>query len=229
MSNLKAIIIDDEPLAHRVIEMYTADIPFLDIVGHFYFATDAYELLSTHSVDLIFLDINMPRLKGFEFLRTLPDPPAIIVTTAYEEHALEGFELRVTDYLLKPFAFDRFLKAVNVVKNDNLQNQKPPKFKNIFVKVDKRQIQLDPDQIQCLESYGNYVKIWIGDEMLLTQNTLSNFETELTDDKFQRIHKSFLVNKNYIAYIEGNTIHLINKMTIPIGKNYRKMVREWYQ
>ncbi len=146
MNTLKAIIIDDEPLAHNVILKYASDIPFLEIVGQFYLATEAYSILNEQKIDLMFLDINMPLIKGLDFLRTLDNKPAVIITSAYEEYALEGFELQVTDYLLKPFRFDRFLKAVNLVR---AKTQKSTKVtEHIFIKVDKRQIQLNLSDIQ---------------------------------------------------------------------------------
>ena len=117
MNTLKAIIIDDEPLAHNVILKYASDIPYLEIVGQFYLATEAYTILSEQKIDLMLLDINMPVIKGLDFLRTLENKPEVIITSAYEEYALEGFELQVTDYLLKPFRFERFLKAVNLVRS----------------------------------------------------------------------------------------------------------------
>ena len=230
MNNLKAIIIDDEPLAHRIIERYAVDLPFLEIVGQFYFATDSYEILDNQEIDLIFLDIQMPKLKGLDFLRTLRNPPKIIITTAFEEYAVEGFELQVADYLLKPFSFDRFLKAVNVVR-DALA-KKPlthKKATKLFIKVDKKQVQLASDQIQCLESYGNYVKIWLEDDMLLTPRTLNSFDVELAGLNFHRIHKSFIINRDMIDFVEGNSIRLRNQMVIPIGKHYKQSVRNWFE
>ncbi len=230
MTNLRAIIIDDEPLAHRIIKLYAADVPFLGIVGQCYVATDAYAVLSTMEVDVIFLDIQMPKLKGLDFLRTLRSPPKVIVTTAYEEYAIEGFELQVSDYLLKPFSFDRFVKAVNVVRR-SLESRDEGKLspRNLFVKVDRKQIQISTDRIQCLESYGNYVKIWLDEEMLLTPNTLTHFESELSELPFERIHKSYIINRDYIDFVEGNMVQLKNAMQIPIGKSFRSKVKDWYQ
>jgi len=234
MKALRAIIVDDEPLAQKVVQRFASDVPFVDIVGQCYFATDAYELLSQLDVDLIFLDIEMPKLKGLDFLRTLAVKPKIIVTTAYEEYALEGFDLQVSDYLLKPFSFDRFLKAVNKVRGELNDYSKTENTVNsesadkIFVKVDKRQMQIDINEIQCLESYGNYVKIWIEDEMLLTPRTLRSFELELDLGQFFKVHKSFIVQRKFVDFVEGNVIHLSNKMKIPVGKNHRTMVRDWF-
>ncbi|MEM9544321.1 MAG: LytTR family DNA-binding domain-containing protein [Bacteroidota bacterium] len=225
MNTLKAIIIDDEPLAHNVILKYESEIPFLEIVDQFYRATDAYEILSKQKIDFMLLDINMPVLKGLDFLRTLDHKPEVIITSAYEEYALEGFELQVTDYLLKPFRFERFLKAVNLVRSKISKNQNSPE--NIFIKVDKKQIQLRLCEIQYLESYGNYVKVWTQDQFYLTPRTLSSFEKEL-DHKFQRIHKSYIVQKTFIKHVEGNMITLRNGNTITIGKSYRSIVKDLF-
>lgn len=233
MKTISAIIIDDEPLAHKIIERFVADVGFVEIVGQCFYATDAYEILSTKEVDLIFLDIEMPKLKGLDFLKTLTVKPKVIVTTAYEEYALEGFELQVSDYLLKPYSFDRFLKAVNKVRSETKRlntsegKSQTPSSRKIFVKVDKRQIQIDTGEIQCLESYGNYVKIWLGSEMLLTPRTLSSFERELALGQFFKVHKSYIVQRKFVDFVEGNQITLHNKMRVPVGKSHRSMLKAW--
>lgn len=223
MIQIKAIIIDDEPLAHKVIEKYAEGIPFLDIIGQVYLATDAYDLLATHQVDLIFLDVDMPILKGVDFLRTLDQKPAVIVTSAHEEYALEGFELQVADFLLKPFRFERFLKAIQALQS---KRQALPIIakKHIFIKVDRKQVQIDLSAIQYLESYGNYVKVWIKDECHLTPRTLSSFK-ELLDDRFEQIHKSYIVQKPMISFVEGNMVMMENGNQLSVGKSYRSLVR----
>ncbi|MEM7372975.1 MAG: response regulator transcription factor [Bacteroidota bacterium] len=219
---IKAIIIDDEPLAHKVIQTYAEDIPFLKIVGQAYLATDAYALLNTQTIDLIFLDIHMPILKGLEFLRTLDRTPAIIVTSAHQEYALEGFELQVTDYLLKPFRFERFIKAVMLVKSTIQPTGQ--RTDSMFIKVEKKQLHLDLSSIQFLESYGNYVKVWVEDRFYLTPRTLSSFH-EILDDRFLQIHKSFIVQLACIQYVEGNQIEMQNGRMLTIGKSYRSLVK----
>lgn len=237
MTSLRALIIDDEPLAHKVIMQYAQDVPFLSIVGQCYKATEAYAILEHETVDLLFLDINMPRLKGLDFLRTLEHPPAVIITSAYEEYALEGYELRVTDYLLKPFSFERFLRAVNTARKQNdLDTTKVPSSTTIaspaypdqlFIKVDKRQLQLNLSDIHYLESFGNYVKVWTGTDYHLTARTLTSFADALPPG-FAKIHKSFIVQKQYIEYIEGATVVMTNRRVLPVGKNFRAVVREWF-
>ncbi|MBX2874455.1 MAG: LytTR family DNA-binding domain-containing protein [Saprospiraceae bacterium] len=232
--NLRALIIDDEPLAHKVILEYASATPYLDIVGQCHLATEALVFLQQEEVDLIFLDIQMPKLKGLDFLRTLARKPLVIITSAYEEYALESFELAVCDYLLKPFRFDRFLKAVNralAVKQMQAPAETTPPTaqpestpEQLFIKSDKRMIQLDIADIHYLESYGNYVKVWLGYEFHLTPRTLSSFEDQMPAD-FHRIHKSYIINKKQIDYIEGNQVMMKNKKQIPIGKNHRQDVK----
>lgn len=236
---LRSLIIDDEPLAHEVILTYARDVDFIEIVGQSYLATEALSLLQTQEIDLIFLDIHMPKLKGLDFLRTLRQKPLVIVTSAYEEYALESFELDVCDYLLKPFRFDRFLKAIHKAlefyqlkqapKLPTDTNQEPVSNTSaqIFIKSDKRHIQIDPSEIFYLESYGNYVKVWLEKEYHLTPRTLASFESELPTSDFFRIHKSFIINRKHIDYVEGNRVALKNKTELPIGKNQRHDFRQF--
>jgi DNA-binding LytR/AlgR family response regulator len=235
--SLRCLIIDDEPLAHEVILEYSKDIPFLEICGQCYRATEAFEFLSSTEIDLIFLDIRMPKLNGLDFLRTLQHKPLVIITSAYEEYALESFDLAVCDYLLKPFRFDRFLKAVNrALESYNLKNQviKPnsssPSVINedeqISIKSDKKHVLIKLNDIYYLESLGNYVKVWGDSSFLLTPRTLSSFEEQLPAEVFIRIHKSFILNKKFVHYMEGNTIYLKNNQQIPIGKNYRPVIKQ---
>ena len=236
MKSIRALIIDDEPLAHKVILEYAKDIHFLEIVGQCYLATEAYSFLHQSQVDLLFLDIQMPKLKGLDFLRTLDQKPQVILTTAYEEYALQGFELQVCDYLLKPFRFDRFLKAVN--KAQQQINHSPgtrllektiesETTDQIFVKVDKRFVQIALNDIQYIESYGNYIKIWTGDSFHLTAQTLSSFAESLDPQQFLRIHKSFVVQTSLIDYVEGNRVKMRNGNSLPIGKSYQQQIRQW--
>ncbi|SEI38239.1 two component transcriptional regulator, LytTR family [Dyadobacter koreensis] len=234
--SVRCLIIDDEPLAHEVILAYMADIPFLQNVGQCYLATEALTFLSMQTVDLIFLDIHMPKLSGLDFIRTLQQRPLIIVTSAHQEHALESFDLEVCDYLLKPFRFERFLKAVNRAQTQ-LNLRKPsagtgpeqdinpvsgPNF--IYVKSDKRLVKVPLDDVFYLESLGNYVKVWGQKRFILTPRTLISFEQQLPPGSFIRIHKSYILNKEFIHYIEGNTIFLNNGSQVPVGKNYRHLL-----
>jgi DNA-binding LytR/AlgR family response regulator len=217
-----------------VILQYAAELPFLEIAGQCYKATEAYVHLEGGSIDLLFLDINLPRLKGLDFLRTLAEPPRVVITSAYEEYALESYELRVTDYLLKPFSFERFLMAVNAARQGFSDAPAPTNISvpeatpdHLFVKVDKRHLQIRFTNIHYLESYGNYVKVWTAKDCHLTARTLASFEAELPAD-FARVHKSFILSKREIDYVEGALIALRSGKAVPIGKNYRTAVREWW-
>ncbi len=234
MNTINAIIIDDEPLAHTVIVAYAKEVSFLEIKSQCYKAMDAYEVLKREHVDLIFLDINMPKMTGLDFLRTLENAPQVIITSAYEEYALQGFELQVADYLLKPFRKDRFLKALNIVKERLEQkeqldlNNELSQIKKISLKVDKKILQVDVSSIQYIESYGNYVKVWIDNKFHLTPRTLSSFETELAASNFLKIHKSFIVQKRHIEYLDGNNLKMKNENILPIGKTHKKKLRAWF-
>lgn len=236
---IRCLIVDDEPLAHEVILKYMEDVPFLETVGQCYLATEALSFLNTNTVDLIFLDIRMPKLSGLDFLRTLQQRPLVIITSAYEEHALESFDLEVCDYLLKPFRFDRFLKAANrALAMYTLKKQAteapaamaPPATTTeparIYIKSDKKQVQLELDEVYYLESVGNYVKVWGAQKFLLTPRTLSSFEEQLPAETFVRIHKSYILNKKFVHYIEGNVIRLKNGRELPLGKSYKHVIKQ---
>ncbi|WP_199139494.1 LytR/AlgR family response regulator transcription factor [Pedobacter sp. ASV12] len=236
--SLRCLIIDDEPLAHNIILTYLDDIPFITVAGQFYRATEALDFLSKNEIDLIFLDIRMPKLNGLDFIRTLTHKPIIIITSAYEEYALESFDLDVCDYLRKPFRFDRLLKAANrALEIHNLKKQAykasvpqqtaiAPESAQIAIKVDKKTVLMPLDEIQYLESLGNYVKVWRDTDFLLTPRTMSSFEEQLPASAFVRIHKSYILNKKFVHYMEGNTIYLKNKREVPIGKNFRSMIKQ---
>ncbi|WP_293789294.1 LytTR family DNA-binding domain-containing protein [uncultured Pedobacter sp.] len=234
--SLRCLIVDDEPLAHGVIMEYAKDLPFINIIGSCYRATEALDFLSKQPVDLIFLDIRMPKLNGLEFLKTLAHKPLVIITSAYEEYALAGFDLAVCDYLLKPFRLDRFIKAVNrALELHKLKGQKaqpaliekPVQINNelISIKVDKKHILIKLAEIQYLESLGNFVKVWKNGDFLLTPRTLTSFEDQVSTD-FVRIHKSFILNKKYVDYLEGSTIVLKNGQEVPVGKNYKGIIKQ---
>ncbi|WP_353719278.1 LytTR family DNA-binding domain-containing protein [Dyadobacter sp. 676] len=230
---LRCLIVDDEPLAHDVILRYMEDIPFLQRAGQCYLATEAFAFLNHHAVDLIFLDIRMPKLSGLDFLRSLNQRPLVVVTSAYEEHALESFELEVVDYLLKPFRFDRFLKAANrALEQHTMRRQAtattpaaPYEPEPLYIKSDKKLVQMRLDEVYYLESLGNYVKVWARDHFLLTQRTLASFEEQLPAEGFIRIHKSFILNKKFVHYIEGNMIRLLNGKVLPLGKTFKHITK----
>lgn len=228
MKFLKCIVADDEPIARQIVENYCADIPYLEIIASCKNAFEAMEVMQSNTVDLLFLDINMPKLSGLSLLKTLQNKPEVIITTAYSEYAVEGFELAVTDYLLKPFSLERFLQAVIKVRNktdvttETISTTTEEKQKFIFVKSDKKLIKLNLSEINYIEAYGNYIKIYT-DKMILVSQTLTCFLEKLPRN-FIRIHKSFVVNFDKLKLIDGNQIVLLSEAKLPIGKSYRKSV-----
>ncbi|SEB45070.1 DNA-binding response regulator, LytR/AlgR family [Tenacibaculum sp. MAR_2009_124] len=226
------IIVDDEPLAHEIIEEFCGMLPNLSLKTNCYNAIEAMEYLKTEEVDLIFLDLNMPKLKGFDFLKTLSNPPQIIVTTAYSEYALDGFELNVLDYLLKPFSFERFIKAVNKVSDNVL----PPKTTSkvivenkeshfFFIKGDKKHHRINTNDVLFVEAYGNYSKIYtISNEVIICHEKISSFDEILPEPNFIRVHKSFIISLDKIKTIEGNRVKLIGEHTVPIGQTYKNQI-----
>ena len=220
------LIIDDEYIAHDIIKSYCDLLPNMKLMKNCYDALEAFEYLNTNKVDLIFLDLNMPKLKGFEFLKILPNPPKVIVTTAYKEHALEGFELNVSDYLLKPFSFERFLKAINNAISTPVKTQVPSsvsiesKSKSIFIRSNKKYIQVEIDAIQFIEASGNYTKIITTSETITIREKVSYVLELLPKEEFLQVHKSFAVAIKHIKSIEGNRIFIADYI-IPIGKLYK--------
>ncbi|MEM8891262.1 MAG: LytTR family DNA-binding domain-containing protein [Bacteroidota bacterium] len=217
-------IIDDEPIAHRIIEGYCQNLPYLQKAGNCYNAFEAMQLLNEKAVDLIFLDINMPQLSGFDFLKSMQNPPLTIVTSAHKEFALEGYELNVSDYLLKPFSFARFLKAVNKTLEQKAAPEptsNPEKgMTHFFIKGDKKMHQLSLDELLYVEAYGNYSKIYLEEEMILSHEKISSLESLLPAEEFVRVHKSFIIALKRIKTIEGNRIS-IGEHLVPIGQTYK--------
>lgn len=229
MTKLSAVIVDDEPLAHNVLLAYCDNLPFIEVIGQCYSATEALNLLAKKQVDLLFLDINMPMLTGLDLLKVLKQNPQVIITSAYQEYALDSFEFDVTDYLLKPFSFERCLQACNKVQQrfeliQQAQNsQQQADFdKSIIIKVDKKQCKLDLNDISCFQAYGNYVKVWHRGRTLLTARTLASFEQQLPAPEFIQIHRSVIVNLQHIEYVEGQVVRLTDGNTYNVGKSYKR-------
>ncbi|WP_075344517.1 LytR/AlgR family response regulator transcription factor [Tenacibaculum agarivorans] len=227
MKVFKCLIADDEPIARQILENYCKDIPYLELISSCKNAFEVMEELQKHEIDILFLDINMPKLSGISLLKTLTNPPNVIITSAYSEYAIEGFELAVVDYLLKPFSIERFLQAVMKVKNkysntvvEIKKEKKTPT--SIFVKSDKKIVKINFDSINYIEAYGNYVKIF-SESMILTQQTLSDFLEKLPEN-FIRIHKSYAINLDELKSIEGNLVMISENEKLPIGKSYKKLL-----
>jgi DNA-binding LytR/AlgR family response regulator len=221
----RILIIDDEPLAQDVLETYVSKIPELSLVAKCNDAIEANKILHEQDIDLIFLDIHMPHLSGIDFLKTLENPPKVILTTAYPNFALESYDLNVEDYLLKPISFERFLKSINRLQ---ITNQKyPTEF--FFVKADKKMIKINHDDIVYVEGLKDYVIIRLQQTRVVTLQTMKSLEDKLPIEKFKRIHRSFIVNINKIESISGNMIEVREKgelKSLPIGKNYKDELME---
>ncbi|MEO9805994.1 MAG: LytTR family DNA-binding domain-containing protein [Reichenbachiella sp.] len=229
---IKYLIIDDEHIAHEIIKDYCDLLPNMELQKNCFDALEALQYLNKHQVDLIFLDLNMPKLKGFDFLKTLPAPPKVIVTTAYSEFALEGYELNVMDYLLKPFSFERFLKAVNKAMSSTASTQtlssgvqNPTKPNRLFLRGDKKYTQVVIDDILFIEAAGNYTKVILNNDTITIREKISNLLESLPAKNFLQVHKSFAVATQHINSIEGNRI-AIGDHQIPIGKVYRMNVND---
>ncbi len=227
----RCLIIDDEPLGIKLIKTHLDKIESFEVVGECHSALKAVEYLKTEKIDLIFLDINMPEISGIDFLKTLTDPPYVIITTAYREYAIEGYDLDVVDFLLKPISFERFLKAINrycnrtrtspeISGNGSVENDGK---KSIYIQDGKNTFKLLYDDIIYFEGYGEYVKVITTSRNYLVRDSLAEFEHKLSTDSFLRIHKSYLIN---IRKILGfSTIHVMVKNSeLPIGRVYREKV-----
>ena len=232
----KCIIADDEPLAREVIGKYVARIPSLQLVGECSNAIQVIEVIQKQEVDLIFLDIQMPEIAGMDLIRILKNPPYIIITTAFQEYSLEGYELDVVDYLLKPIKFERFLKAVTKVfrlsgdssltaatSNEKLEPKEEP---YLYFRTDRKTVKVMLNEIQYVEGMGNYVKIFTESGTVITKNSMTTVETMLPENLFLRVHRSFIVSKSKIKSFSGEVV-AIGKIEIPIGKLYKNSVIKW--
>lgn len=222
MSNIKCIVIEDEPLAVRVLTDYIAQVPFLELQATFKDAILATDYLRHTGTDLIFLDIHLPRLKGMSFLKTLSNPPAVIITTAYHQYAVEGFTLNVTDYLLKPIEFERFLVAVNKVRTAHTEDPaEDAGYKDfIFINVQKKKVKILFSDIVYIESQREYVKITTTQNEYISKMSTHEIEALLPTHHFIRVHRSFIVSIRRIESYTAESIE-INGTSIPIGKGYR--------
>ncbi len=225
---ISALIIDDEPLAQQVVEQYAKKLDNLRIAGKCNDALEARKKLQETPVDLIFLDINMPALSGISFLKTLPHPPLVIFTTAYEEYALQGYELNAIDYLKKPFSFERFLKAfqkaeelLRLKREPAPAGSSPGIPDHIFIKSNKKTFRISFADILYIEGLGDYIKIHLKNQHLVANLTMKKMEELLPTETFYRIHKSFIISLPQVESIEGNLV-TINHTQLPVGNNYRQ-------
>jgi DNA-binding LytR/AlgR family response regulator len=228
---IKVLIVDDEPLAQDVIETYVHKVPELQLVGTCKNAIEASSILKNESIDLIFLDIQMPQLSGIDFLKSLTKKPLVIITTAFSDYAVEGFELNVVDYLLKPISFNRFLLAINRIidsksssVNEAISKESNNKDSYFFVKADKKMVKINHADILYIEGLKDYVIIKLAKSRLVTLQTMKSLEDKLPSEIFKRIHRSYIVNLDKLEAIVGNTVEVREgeqQVKLPIGKNYK--------
>jgi DNA-binding LytR/AlgR family response regulator len=222
---MNCIIIEDEIPAQRILKNFIGKIPSLNLVDTFKAAIEANSFLNTNTVDVVFLDINLPDISGLDFIKTIKNPPAIIMTTAYPDYAVNSFELdTIVDYLVKPFSFDRFLKAINKAK----ERIEIPKSSNeekvaetIFLNVDKTLHKLTLNSILYIESDRNYITVVTETQRLSYIDSLKNWTIKLPENQFIQVHKSFIINRRFIDKISGNTL-FIKENKIPIGRTYKQ-------
>jgi DNA-binding LytR/AlgR family response regulator len=224
MSDLKCIIIEDEPLAAKVLMSYIARVPFLKLQATFKNAIHATEWLRDNCTDLMFIDIQLPKLTGMAFLKTITNAPAVIITTAYHQYAVEGFDLNVTDYLLKPFQFERFLIAVNKVKSNPRNISEAADTKDyLFITVQKKKVRILYSEIIYIESQLDYIKIVGTQKTYMSKLTTSEIESLLPAQLFKRIHRSYIVSVKKIDSYNAEAVE-IQGTVIPIGRSYRSVI-----
>jgi DNA-binding LytR/AlgR family response regulator len=226
MKKLSCIIVDDEPVARKILHEFVDHVPFMDLQGKFENATKAEAFLKNNVVDIIFLDIEMPKVSGLQFLQKMNIESMVILTTAFPQYALEGYELDIIDYLLKPFAFNRFLKAVQKAKDYHEMKTRiggTIQSSYIFIKSEKRIEKIELNDMLYAESVGNYVSVYTDGKKIIAYLTMKSLESQLPVDDFIKIHQSYLVNCSKIDAIEGNEIKIGGK-SLPISRNYRDLV-----
>jgi len=229
MAVVNCLIADDEPIAREIIQNYCAHLPNLKVVASCSNALEAKAAMQQQTVDILFLDINMPVLDGISFLKTIQHKPQVIFTTAYKEYALNAFDLAAVDYLLKPFSLERFIVAVDkALERINkpsavIQYQSEEKAESdLFIKTDSKIYRLACKDIIYAEANGNYTKIVTKQQTLTAGITFTSFEQQLPSSIFIRVHRSFIINKSFISHIEGNRV-FVNAIEIPIGHNYKEV------
>lgn len=231
MNTLNCIAIDDEPLALTIIEQYIEKVPYLSLLGKYTNAHEAAISIQNDKPEILFLDIQMPEIKGTDFITTLVYKPAVILTTAYSEYAVEGYSLDAIDYLLKPIPFDRFLQAVNKAAR-YFQTEKPVEKENqkdyFFVKSGYKSVKINFEEILYIESSREYVTIFTEANKYLHLESLKNMENLLPGNNFLRVHKSYIINIRYITAHYGNTIE-IKDQEIPIGRAYKENIQKIIQ
>jgi two-component system LytT family response regulator len=226
---IKCVLIDDEPLAIKVLQNYFTNFTDFEVVGTFNNSLEALDFINSTTVDAVFLDINMPMMTGFELISLIENKTKVIITTAFREFAAESYDLDVLDYLVKPIPLPRFIKCINKITTEyNLKNnikvETTKGDSHIFIKVDKKMMKINIEEILFVEGMKEYIKVVTPDKTYITHKSLTSLSEELSADRFLRIHKSYVIALNKVKSIEGNRIQ-IQSYTIPIGRNYSKEVK----
>ncbi|KIO52073.1 LytR/AlgR family response regulator transcription factor [Flavobacterium hibernum] len=226
---IKCVLIDDEPLAVKVLQNYFTNFPDFEVVGSFNNSLEALDFINNNTIDAVFLDINMPMMTGFELISLIENKTKVIITTAFREFAAESYDLDVLDYLVKPIPLPRFIKCINKITTEfNLKNnikvETTKGDSHIFIKVDKKMMKINIEEILFVEGMKEYIKVVTPDKTYITHKSLTSLSEELPADRFLRIHKSYVIALNKVKSIEGNRIQ-IQSYTIPIGRNYSKEVK----
>ena len=230
MTKIKCLIVDDEPRAREILEIYIQDIPTLQLIASCKDAIEAINLMATNSVDLIFLDIEMPEISGLALAKTLNKNIGIIFTTAFRDYAVEGFDLRAIDYLLKPIAPERFREAIEKYefisdKGSNSNPNTPEKPQHLFIRSDRKMVKVLLDDIQYIESFSDYLKIHTTDGLVITRETLSRLKKKVPSAQFLRIHRSFIVNRRHISSFTKEMV-IVGDSELPISRSYRTEVHD---
>lgn len=230
-NTISCIIVDDEPIAREILENHLKRIESIQIVGSCKNAIEAFNILNSRDVDLIFLDINMPEITGLSFAKSISKKIKIIFTTAYRDYAVDGFDLKAVDYLLKPISFERLFQSIRKYQNENIlnnieahQNTVAEKSDFFFVRSDRKMIKINFSDLDYIESLGDYVKLYLNDKVIVTRETISSIEAKLPKKDFLRIHRSYIIAINKIESFTQEFIE-INKKAIPISRSYKNDVK----
>ncbi|KQW99020.1 LytTR family DNA-binding domain-containing protein [Flavobacterium sp. Root420] len=226
---IKCVLVDDEPLAIKVLQNYFNNFTDFEVIGTFNNSLEALDFINSTTVDAVFLDINMPMMTGFELISLIENKTKVIITTAFREFAAESYDLDVLDYLVKPIPLPRFIKCINKITTEyNLKNnikvETTKGDSHIFIKVDKKMMKINIEEILFVEGMKEYIKVVTPDKTYITHKSLTSLSEELPADRFLRIHKSYVIALNKVKSIEGNRVQ-IQSYTIPIGRNYSKDVK----
>lgn len=230
---INCIIIEDQSPAQRILKRYIEDIGSLNLINTFSDPIKAMSFLKSNSVDVIFLDIHLPKLSGIDFLKAISNPPKVILTTAFPGYALESYDLDVVDYLLKPFSFQRFVKAVSKLSLsdqgvENAIESNTTNSKSLFLKSGHEYIKIDIDQISHINSDADYTDVYYAEKKFISSESLKYWEDTLSKYEFIRVHKSYIVNLKMVEKIAKNQIYLLTKAMVPIGRTYKKILDERY-